>query len=60
MKALAAIVLLPFLSVVILSLYEMGGAAKIAALVLLAVCLIGAVAGLFWKRSPNPDHGTKA
>jgi hypothetical protein len=56
MKALGVIVVLPFLSVLILSLYGMGGVAKIAALVLLAVSVTGAIAALLWKRSPNPDH----
>jgi hypothetical protein len=56
MKALAAIVLLPFLSVVILSLYEMGGAAKIAALVLLGASLAGALFAIVrGRRAPSED-----
>jgi hypothetical protein len=56
MKSLAVVIGLPFLTIVIVSLFAMGGLGRIASLTLLAICVVGAVAGLFWKRNPNPDH----
>ena len=51
MKAAAIVVLFPLISVVIVSLYVHGGTSRIAGLVLLLACVVGALAGLIWKRT---------
>jgi hypothetical protein len=45
MKSMGVIVLFPLLSVIILSLYGAGGASRVAAVVLLALSVVG-LAGL--------------
>jgi hypothetical protein len=50
MKATVIVILFPLMSVIIVSLYVHGGASRIAALVLLAAGVLGALAGLVWKR----------
>jgi hypothetical protein len=47
--------LFPLLSVVILSLYMAGGSARRAALILLAVSVVGGLVGFILKRSPGLD-----
>lgn len=59
MKAAGIVILLPLISVVIVSLYVRGGASRIAALVLLVVTLVGLIKGLVWKRTRR-QNGTKA
>jgi hypothetical protein len=57
MKTLAVIVLVPLLSVVILSLYGMGGAARVAGLVLLGASLAGLLFTLArCRRVPTQDQ----
>jgi hypothetical protein len=57
MKTLAVIVLVPLLSVVILSLYGMGGAARVAGLVLLGASLAGLLFTLArGRRVPTQDQ----
>lgn len=51
MKAVGIVILLPLISVVIVSLYIHEGASRIAALVLLAVSVVGFMTGLVWKRT---------
>jgi len=46
MKAAGIVILLPLLSVLIVSLYVAGGSSRTAALVLLAVSAIGLLTGL--------------
>ena len=55
MKSMGVIVLFPLLSVIILSLYAMGAASRLAALVLLALSVLGALAGVILKRHSNVD-----
>jgi hypothetical protein len=50
MKSASIIILLPLMSVLILSLYVHGGASRIAALVLLVGSVVGALAGIVLKR----------
>lgn len=50
MKAAGIVILLPLISVLIVSLYVHGGASRIAALVLLVASVIAAVAGLVLRR----------
>jgi len=45
------------MSVLIVSLYVQGGAARAAALVLLAASVIGVLVGLIRKRNPRSDSG---
>jgi hypothetical protein len=52
MKSMGVIVLFPLLSVIILSLYAMGGASRVAALVLVAASVVGFV-GLLLRRRPS-------
>jgi hypothetical protein len=56
MKSASLVILLPFLSVLILSLYTAGGVSRKAALILLGVSVIGLLAGFILKRSPNLDR----
>jgi len=56
MKSMGLIVLLPFLSVIILSLHAAGGASRVAALALFAASVAGAIAGLFLKRHSCLDR----
>jgi hypothetical protein len=51
MKAAGIVILFPLISVIIVSLYVHGGAARIAALVLLIATVVGVLAGLIRKRS---------
>jgi hypothetical protein len=50
MKAASIVILLPLLSVLIVSLYLAGGVSRTAALVLLAISVIGGIAGLLSRR----------
>ena len=50
MKAALFVILLPLMSVLIVSLYVAGGASRTAALVLLVVSVIGTVAGLLRRQ----------
>ena len=50
MKAALFVILLPLMSVLIMSLYVAGGASRTAALVLLVVSVIGTVAGLLRRQ----------
>jgi hypothetical protein len=50
MKSAGIVILLPLLSVLIVSLYVAGGASRTAALVLLAASVIGLPATYLWKR----------
>jgi hypothetical protein len=52
MKSAGVVILLPLMSVLIVSLYVQGGAARTAALVLLAASLVGGVVTLTRKRNP--------
>jgi hypothetical protein len=56
MKSAGIVILLPLLSVLILSLYVAGGVPRTAALVLLAATVAGGLAGLILKRSPKRSH----
>ncbi len=56
MKSVGLIVLFPLLSVVILSLYAMGGASRVAALVLFVASIVLAITGLFLKRHSRVDR----
>ena len=49
MKAVAIVILFPLLSVITVSLYVHGGTSRIAALALLAVCVVGVLTNLVWK-----------
>jgi hypothetical protein len=51
MKAVAIVILFPLLSVITVSLYVHGGTSRIAALALLAVCVVGVLTNLVWKRA---------
>jgi hypothetical protein len=55
MKSAGIVILLPLMSVLIVSLYVQGGAARTAALVLLAASLVGGVVTLTRKRNPRSD-----
>jgi len=56
MKAIAIIVLLPLVSVVVVSLYAMGGAARWVGVGLLAISLVAAVSfAVRAKRQPNKN-----
>jgi len=55
MKAAAIVILLPLMSVIVVSLYVHGGAARIAALVIFAVGLLGVLAATVRKRTPRQD-----
>jgi hypothetical protein len=55
MKSASIVILLPLLSVLIVSLYVAGGASRTAALVLLAASLVGGVVSLIRKRNPRSD-----
>lgn len=50
MKAALFVILLPLMSVLIVSLYVAGGASRTAALVLLVVSVIGTVTGLLRRQ----------
>ena len=50
MKAAGIVILFPLMSVLIVSLYVRGGASRTAALVLFALTVIGALAGVLLKR----------
>jgi len=52
MKAVGLILLFPLLSVIVLGLYAAGGASRVAAVVLLALSVVG-LAGLLLKRRPS-------
>jgi hypothetical protein len=56
MKSASIVILLPLMSVLIVSLYLAGGAWRTVALVLLTASVIGGLASLVLKRSPGPDH----
>ncbi len=56
MKSMGVFVLCRVLSVVILSLYVTGGVSRVAALVLLALGVAGAVAGLLLRGHPPMDR----
>jgi hypothetical protein len=56
MKSASIVILLPLMSVLIVSLYVSGGAARTAALVLLGVSVMGVVAGLIFKRKSPADR----
>lgn len=49
MKAAGIVILFPLISVVIVSLYVHGGEFRVAAIVLLAVSIVGMLTGLVWK-----------
>ena len=51
MKAAGIVILFPLISVIIVSLYVHGGAARIAGLALLVATVLGALAGVIRKRS---------
>lgn len=57
MKSAGIVILLPLMSVLIVSLYVQGGAARAAALVLLSASVIGVLVGLIRKRHPRSDSG---
>jgi hypothetical protein len=50
MKSASIVILLPLMSVLLVSLYVAGGASRTAALVLLGAIVAGVVAGLVLKR----------
>jgi hypothetical protein len=52
MRSMGVIVLFPLLSVIILSLYAMGGATRVAAIVLLVSTVVG-IAGFLLRRRPS-------
>jgi hypothetical protein len=56
MKAAGIVILLPLLSVVILSLYMAGGAARVAAVALLTVGGLGALVLHALKRKAATHH----
>jgi len=53
MKAAALVIVLPLLSVLILSLYGMGGTARWAALALLAGSMLVVLVSFMRKRNPG-------
>ena len=55
MKSASIVILLPLMSVLIVSLYVAGGAARTAALVLLAASVIGVLARLIRRQNPRQD-----
>jgi hypothetical protein len=55
MKAAGIVILLPLMSVLIVSLFVAGGAARTAALFLLAASVVGVLVGLTWKRKPGSE-----
>jgi hypothetical protein len=59
MKAAGIVILFPLMSVLIVSLYVHGGASRIAALALLAVCVVGVLTNLVWKRA-RAENDTEA
>ncbi len=56
MKAAGIVILLPVMSVLIVSLYVAGGASRIAALVLLAVSAIALLTGLLKRSASRPER----
>lgn len=56
MKAAGIVILLPLMSVLIVSLYVAGGTSRVAAVVLLGVSAIGVVVGLLQKRSSQSER----
>ena len=56
MKAAGIVILLPLLSVLIVSLYVRGGTSRTAALLLLAISAIGLVMGFVKKSSARPQR----
>jgi hypothetical protein len=56
MRSMGVIVLFPLLSVIILSLYAMGGVWRVAALLLLVAGVGGAIAGVFLKGHSRVDR----
>ena len=56
MKAAGIVILLPLMSVLIVSLYVAGGASRAAALVLLAVSTIALVTSLVKRRGSRAEH----
>ena len=56
MKAAALVIVLPLLSVLILSLYGMGGTARWAALALLGGSMLVVLVSFMRKRNPGTDH----
>jgi hypothetical protein len=55
MKAAGIVIVLPLMSVLIVSLYVQGGASRAAALILLGASVVGAIAGFLSRRSARPD-----
>jgi positive regulator of sigma E activity len=55
MKSAGIVILLPLVSVLIVSLYVAGGASRAAALILLGASVVGAVAGFLWRRNARHD-----
>jgi hypothetical protein len=55
MKAAGIVILLPLMSVLIVSLYVAGGESRTAALVLLGASVVGVLVGLRWKRKPGSE-----
>jgi positive regulator of sigma E activity len=56
MKSASIVILLPLMSVLVVSLYAAGGVSRTAALVLLAASVIGGLASFVLKRSPKRDR----
>ena len=55
MKSAGIVILLPLMSVLIVSLYVHGGAARAAALILLGAGVVGAVAVFLRRRNARHD-----
>jgi hypothetical protein len=56
MKAVAIVILFPLMSVLIVSLFVRGGASRTASVVLLALSLIGVLAGIWLNRRSTGTH----
>jgi len=56
MKAAGIVILLPLMSVLIVSLYVAGEASRTAALLLLAVSVIGLLTGLMKRSGSRPER----
>lgn len=56
MRSFAIVILLPFLSIVMVSLFAMGGAARITSLVLLVASLAGVILAIAWGRRIPPQE----